>query len=128
MSIDGGGTIRGTVGGGKGKRQVIEKGREGIESGRAALVRIEMWASEGTDPGMVCGGSTDVLVEPLLPERDAGWIDAVVRATEKNRTVRLVRRLREKGEIESRPLAVVDGEGESTGPIDATSRSSATAM
>ena len=120
MSIDGEGKIRGTVGGGKGELEVIGKGREAIENGHAALVHLEMWATEGTDPGMVCGGSTDILVESLLPERDTGWIDAVVRATGENRSVRLVRRLREEGSIESRPLAVVDSEGGSIWTADDT--------
>jgi xanthine/CO dehydrogenase XdhC/CoxF family maturation factor len=50
---------------------------------------------------MVCGGSMEVLVEPLTPDRDLSWVSALLGKSEEGKQVFLVRRLDEnRGECQ----------------------------
>ncbi|MFC1732350.1 XdhC family protein [candidate division KSB1 bacterium] len=61
------GSISGTVGGGLVESQVISDSRQVFESSRKYVNRYEM-THDGIEPGMVCGGSADIFIEPLRKE------------------------------------------------------------
>lgn len=61
------GTIAGTIGGGAGELEVIAIAREVIESEKPQTVSFNLTKRPGIDAGMVCGGSLDVFVEPIVP-------------------------------------------------------------
>ncbi|MEX0894030.1 MAG: XdhC family protein [Gemmatimonadota bacterium] len=57
----------GTIGGGCGEADVITAAHEVVASGRPRVVSVQLTDSiEGWSPA-VCGGTMDVLVEPILP-------------------------------------------------------------
>jgi xanthine dehydrogenase accessory factor len=61
------GRIVGTVGGGPAEAEVIIAAREVIAKGRPQMVSFSLHDNPKLDTGMVCGGSLDVYVEPILP-------------------------------------------------------------
>ena len=62
------GSIVGTIGGGAAEAEVMIKAREVIESGSPAMVSFKLIENPDYDTGMVCGGSLDVFVEPIMPQ------------------------------------------------------------
>lgn len=62
------GSIVGTVGGGPAEAEVILAAREVISSGRPQMISFSLHDNPAMDAGMVCGGSLDVYVEPVVPE------------------------------------------------------------
>ncbi len=104
-------SIAGTVGGGQGEADVIAAAMDVIEGGRSRLLPLEMWAEGGeTGEGMVCGGSMQILIEPLTADRDLPWLDRLLRITGEAKEAFLVRELDERsGEA---ILLHVLGEGE----------------
>lgn len=61
------GSIVGTVGGGAAEAEVILAAREVIARGRPQMVSFSLHDDPKLDTGMVCGGSLDVYVEPIIP-------------------------------------------------------------
>jgi xanthine dehydrogenase accessory factor len=61
------GSITGTVGGGAAEAEVILAAREVIASERPQMVSFALHENPKLDTGMVCGGSLDVYVEPIVP-------------------------------------------------------------
>ena len=61
------GSIVGTIGGGEGELEVIQIAREVIEREKPQTVSFNLTQRPGIDAGMVCGGSLDVFVEPIVP-------------------------------------------------------------
>ncbi|WP_263771996.1 XdhC family protein [Propionivibrio soli] len=61
------GSIVGTIGGGAGELEVIQIAREVIEREKPQTVSFNLTQRPGVDAGMVCGGSLDVFVEPIVP-------------------------------------------------------------
>ena len=61
------GTIVGTIGGGAGELEVIAIARQVIESEKPQTVSFNLTQRPGIDAGMVCGGSLDIFVEPIVP-------------------------------------------------------------
>ncbi|MBS1227482.1 MAG: hypothetical protein H6R17_759 [Proteobacteria bacterium] len=61
------GTIVGTIGGGAGELEVIAIAREVIKSEKPQTVSFNLTQRPGIDAGMVCGGSLDIFVEPIVP-------------------------------------------------------------
>jgi len=61
------GTIVGTIGGGAGELEVIAIAREVIASEKPQTVSFNLTQRPGIDAGMVCGGSLDIFVEPIVP-------------------------------------------------------------
>lgn len=91
------GSIVGTVGGGPAEAEVILAAREVIARGRPQMVSFSLHDNPALDSGMVCGGSLDVYIEPVIPTpvmylfgaghvglvtaraaRSAGWATVVV--------------------------------------------------
>ena len=61
------GTIVGTIGGGAGELEVIAIAHEVIASEKPQSVSFNLTQRPGIDAGMVCGGSLDIFVEPIVP-------------------------------------------------------------
>ncbi|MDR3370921.1 XdhC/CoxI family protein [Rhodoferax sp.] len=61
------GSIVGTIGGGAGELEVIGIAREVIQKGKPQTISFNLTKRPGIDAGMVCGGSLDVFVEPIIP-------------------------------------------------------------
>ena len=62
------GTSIGSVGGGCVEAAVWEAGQTAIAEGRAQLVRYELNDDDAENEGLICGGTVEVFVEPLLPD------------------------------------------------------------
>lgn len=62
------GSIVGTVGGGPAEAEVILAARDVIARGRPQMVSFSLHDHPKLDTGMVCGGSLDVYVEPVVPQ------------------------------------------------------------
>jgi len=60
------GSIAGTIGGGGAEFEVIKAAREVIETEKPAMVSFNLNKRPGIDAGMVCGGSLDIYVEPIV--------------------------------------------------------------
>ena len=58
----------GTVGGGCGEADVIKAGLRVLETGRPALVEVDLTEDISMESLGVCGGIMDVYVEPWQPE------------------------------------------------------------
>ena len=61
------GTIVGTIGGGVPEAEVIEEAKEVIASGKPKMASFSLHGNPSLDTGMVCGGSLDVFIEPIVP-------------------------------------------------------------
>jgi xanthine dehydrogenase accessory factor len=60
------GSIAGTVGGGGAELEAIRVAREVIEQEKPRTIRFDLNKQPGLDAGMVCGGSLEIYVEPLV--------------------------------------------------------------
>ncbi|HEY0809268.1 MAG TPA: XdhC family protein [Longimicrobiales bacterium] len=60
------GSMIGTIGGGCGEADVIAAARSVVETGRPAMVRVELLDSIDSFSPAVCGGVMEVFVEPVL--------------------------------------------------------------
>ena len=60
------GLVAGSVGGGKGESFVLATARAALADGRPRVVAVEMQGNEAEGMDMVCGGTSQVLVEPLV--------------------------------------------------------------
>src|SRR6202142_249778 len=61
------GSIVGTVGGGCVEAEVWQAAREVMESERPRTVTFNLNQSPKYDTGLVCGGTLDIFIEPVLP-------------------------------------------------------------
>jgi xanthine dehydrogenase accessory factor len=61
-----GGILAGTIGGGEMENRVIAAARERIGDGQIQVMDFQLADPASGDPG-VCGGTVQVLIEPLLP-------------------------------------------------------------
>ncbi len=62
------GTTLGSVGGGCVEAEVWQTARQVIRSGRAELVRYELTEEDAENEGLVCGGTVEIFVEPIVPD------------------------------------------------------------
>jgi xanthine dehydrogenase accessory factor len=67
MVVDPAVGLVGTVGGGCGEAEVIKAAWEALETGRPAMVQVDLTDDPLSWTGSVCGGVLDVFVEPILP-------------------------------------------------------------
>ena len=67
MLIRDDGSIVGTVGGGCVEADVWQAAREVMESGRPRTLTFNLNQNPKYDTGLVCGGTLDIFVEPVLP-------------------------------------------------------------
>lgn len=68
MLIEEDGTSWGSVGGGCVEAEVWQKAFDVIESGKSVLIGYEMKDEEAREEGLICGGTVEVFVEPVLPD------------------------------------------------------------
>jgi xanthine dehydrogenase accessory factor len=61
------GTIAGTIGGGCVEAEVWQAAREVIESEQPRTLTFDLNQDPKYDTGLVCGGTLDIFVEPILP-------------------------------------------------------------
>ena len=60
-------SIAGTVGGGAAEAEVIREALEVITSGKPRMINFKLHENPHLDVGMVCGGTLDVFIEPIVP-------------------------------------------------------------
>ncbi len=63
------GSTLGSVGGGCVEAEVWEAARRVLDKRRSELVRYQLTDDDARREGLVCGGSVEVFVEPILPEK-----------------------------------------------------------
>src|SRR5690349_23593802 len=61
------GSIAGTVGGGCVEAEVWQAAREVIESEKPRTLKFDLNQNPKYDTGLVCGGTLEIFVEPILP-------------------------------------------------------------
>jgi len=61
------GTLVGSIGGGLLEHDVLRKAQEVLANGRCAVLKIRLTGQEVAASEMLCGGSVDILVEPVFP-------------------------------------------------------------
>jgi xanthine dehydrogenase accessory factor len=59
----------GTVGGGCGEAEVIAAAEKAIHTGEHLMVQVDLTDDPVAWTGSVCGGTLQVFVEPILPEK-----------------------------------------------------------
>ncbi len=62
------GTSLGSVGGGCVEAEIWQAARRVLEGRRAEVLRYQLTQEDASREGLVCGGSVEVFVEPILPE------------------------------------------------------------
>lgn len=62
------GSSFGSVGGGCVEAEVWQKAREVLQTGRAALLRYQLNEEDAASEGLICGGTVEIFVEPILPD------------------------------------------------------------
>lgn len=67
MLVRADGSIVGTIGGGSLEAQVIAQAIKVIKQGQPQQLHFNLTAEEGGELGMICGGDTEVFIEPILP-------------------------------------------------------------
>lgn len=58
----------GTIGGGCTEAEVCREALTSLQSGKPQLLRFDLTGDDAEDGGMICGGSMEVYVEPILPD------------------------------------------------------------
>jgi xanthine dehydrogenase accessory factor len=66
MLVRADGSIAGTIGGGSLEAEVMKQAASVIKEGQARQFHFNLTAQEG-ELGMICGGDTDVFIEPVAP-------------------------------------------------------------
>jgi xanthine dehydrogenase accessory factor len=61
------GTILGSIGGGNLEALVQKASLEIIASGKAQTIHYDLSGKDAAEVGMICGGVTDILIEPIIP-------------------------------------------------------------
>ena len=64
------GSIVGTIGGGCVEAEVWQAAREVMESERPRTLTFDLNQDPKYDTGLVCGGTLEIFVEPILPPAD----------------------------------------------------------
>ena len=68
MLIRDDGSSLGSVGGGCVEAEVWSKAQEVIRSGRAILVNYTMTEKDAENDGLICGGTVEIFIEPILSD------------------------------------------------------------
>jgi xanthine dehydrogenase accessory factor len=67
MLVRSDGSISGSIGGGKLEALVIAEALKVMQSGKIANLHFDLSAKDAGELGMICGGETDILIEPIIP-------------------------------------------------------------
>ncbi len=90
LLLRGDGSALGTVGGGALEARAISAARRVLAGGEAEVLEFELAQDEAAESGMICGGRCALLVEPILPDRQAEVFAAVAEAERSRDAVLLV--------------------------------------
>ena len=63
------GSIVGTIGGGCVEAEVWQAAREVMEGEKPRTLKFNLNQNPKDDTGLVCGGTLDIFIEPVLPPR-----------------------------------------------------------
>jgi xanthine dehydrogenase accessory factor len=67
MLVRSDGSIVGSIGGGNLEALVQKAALEIIASGKAQTIHFDLSEKDAAEVGMICGGVTDILIEPIIP-------------------------------------------------------------
>lgn len=67
MLVQAGGPIIGTVGGGSLEHQISQEANKLMGGSESQLMHFELTHEDASKEGMLCGGTVDVFLEPILP-------------------------------------------------------------
>jgi len=84
------GSIVGTIGGGCVEAEVWQAGREVMESERPRTLNFDLNKDPKNDTGLVCGGTLEIFIEPILPPAELFVFGAGHVATSVYRVARMV--------------------------------------
>ena len=62
------GSTMGSVGGSSTEAEVVEEARRVLETEKASLKKFTLTQEEEAKDGLICGGTVEVFVEPILPD------------------------------------------------------------
>jgi xanthine dehydrogenase accessory factor len=62
------GSTSGTIGGGCTEAEVCRESASVIRSGKARVLRFDLTEDDAEESGLLCGGTMEVYVEPILPD------------------------------------------------------------
>ncbi len=62
------GSTFGSIGGGCTEAEVWQVARKVMDSGRGELLKFELTEKDAENEGLVCGGTVEIFVEPILPD------------------------------------------------------------
>ena len=62
------GRTSGSIGGGCTEAEVCNAAREAIRTGRPSLLSFDLTDDDAEESGLICGGTMEVYVEPVLPD------------------------------------------------------------
>lgn len=68
MLVFAGGQTEGSIGGGCVEAEVWEAAKEALRDGLSRVLAFRLSAADMAESGLICGGSIEILVEPLGPE------------------------------------------------------------
>ena len=67
LVLEEGSTI-GSIGGGSTEAEVVNEARRVLETEKASLTKFTLTQEEAARDGLICGGTVEVFVEPILPD------------------------------------------------------------
>ncbi len=62
------GSTMGSIGGGSTEAAAVEEARRVLETEKASLTKFTLTQEEAARDGLICGGTVEVFVEPILPD------------------------------------------------------------
>ena len=62
------GSTMGSIGGGSTEAEVVEEARRVLETEKASLTKFTLTQEDAARDGLICGGTVEVFVEPILPD------------------------------------------------------------
>ena len=62
------GSTMGSIGGGSTEAEVVEEARRVLETEKASLTKFKLTQEEAARDGLICGGTVEVFVEPILSD------------------------------------------------------------
>jgi xanthine dehydrogenase accessory factor len=62
------GSTMGSIGGGSTEAEVVEEACRVLKTEKASLTKFTLTQEEAAEDGLICGGTVEVFVEPILPD------------------------------------------------------------
>jgi len=87
------GSIVGTIGGGCVEAEVWQAAREVMESERPRTLTFDLNQDPKYDTGLVCGGTLEIFVEPILPPADLYALGKIIHDWDDEKIGKLLRKI-----------------------------------